>query len=471
MARSNALGSWLNESKRKDTRRQRVPLSTMDRHRLSRELRWWTARGALWMATLVVAVSADVAGEYSERSHLFLLEFDFFARRVPGAMGCLTLPEQGPFVPLLPCLALLSIFWTAWLPTYAHFRRAELQGRKVRMRGRERYIVCLSKTTFLPTHLLTRRRPIDITGCSVGGENAHDKPDCVTLVPSFRGFAILALSSCFRGQPHLLHLHTVLRDICEQGCPFSSFNQVSDLSQQISIYSFLTLRLHRAPAVRLIDSSSSRASTPSTNTSSQPSHTPPPHFTTTTNTTNARTPSTSHSHVRGHGHTLDPPTLDNLSLSSASIPLRTWHASGPVFGHPSLRPATIRPSSSPPLSAPSAPSLASASTSQSRDAEMRSRDDDNDDAMDWTPTVSPVRPELASRGLLSPRKATDVATGLEMLLERANIVDSSELRGTSVSSRARRRGGVTRSMQTWSWGWVYALSLVPLVGVLYYHLR
>jgi len=243
------------------------------------------------------------------------------------------------------------------------------------------------------------------------------------------------------------------------------------LSRQVSIYSFLTLRLHRAPAVRLIDSSSSRASTPSTNTSSRPSHTPPPHFTTTTNATNVQTPSTSHSRARGHGYiTLDPPTLDNLSLSSAPIPLRTWHASGPVFGHPSLRPATFRPSSSPPLSAPSIPSLASASTSQSRDAEMPSRDDDDDDAMDWTPTASPV-PVLASRGLLSPRKATDVTTGLEMLLERANIVDLSELRSTGVSSRARRRGGATKSMQTLSWGWVYAFSLVPLVGVLYYHLR
>jgi hypothetical protein len=62
MARSNALGSWLNESKMKDTRRQRVALSAMDRHRLSRELRWWTARGALWVATLLAALSADVAG-------------------------------------------------------------------------------------------------------------------------------------------------------------------------------------------------------------------------------------------------------------------------------------------------------------------------------------------------------------------------------------------------------------------------
>jgi len=140
MARSNALGSWLNESKKIDTRRQRVALSNMDRHKLSRELRWWTARGALWVATLFVAVSADVAGASSARL-VFLLVLLTFPSRSPGAMGHLTLPEWGSLVPLLPILALLSILWTAWLPTYAHFRRAELQGRKVRMRGRERYIV------------------------------------------------------------------------------------------------------------------------------------------------------------------------------------------------------------------------------------------------------------------------------------------------------------------------------------------
>ena len=56
-------------------------------------------------------------------------------------MGRLALPQWGSLVPFLPILTLISILWTAWLPTYAHFRRAELQGRKVRMRGRERYVV------------------------------------------------------------------------------------------------------------------------------------------------------------------------------------------------------------------------------------------------------------------------------------------------------------------------------------------
>ncbi|SRR6266852_6897113 len=67
VARSKALGSWLNESKKKDTRRQ-VSVSNMDRHKLYRELRWWTVRGFLWVVTLLVAVSADVAGVYRLRS-------------------------------------------------------------------------------------------------------------------------------------------------------------------------------------------------------------------------------------------------------------------------------------------------------------------------------------------------------------------------------------------------------------------
>jgi hypothetical protein len=69
VARSNALGSWLNESKKKDTRRQ-VSVSNMDRHKLYRELRWWTVRGVLWVVTLLVALSANVAGLYRLHSIL-----------------------------------------------------------------------------------------------------------------------------------------------------------------------------------------------------------------------------------------------------------------------------------------------------------------------------------------------------------------------------------------------------------------
>lgn len=215
---------------------------------------------------------------------------------------------------------------------------------------------------------------------------------------------------------------------------------------QVSIYSFFTLRLHRAPAVRLIDSSTSRSSTPSIGASLRPSRSPPPSY-----ATNAATTATTST-----PRTLDPPELlDSLSLSSAPIPLRTWRATGPVFGYSSLRPTTLnRPS--PPASSTPAPTPA-----------PQSHDEEDEDAMDWIPTASLVRPELASRGPLPARKVVDATTGLETLLERTNI-DSSESR--SWSSRDKRRGMLGNSPRKWSWGWVYALSLIPLVAVMYYHL-
>ena len=228
---------------------------------------------------------------------------------------------------------------------------------------------------------------------------------------------------------------------------------------QGSISSFFTLRLHRAPAVRLIDSSISRSNTPITSTSSQPSRSPPPSHpaaattTTTTTTTNTR-------------HSLDPPELlDSLSLSSAPIPLRTRHAKGPVFGHPSLRPATFNPPSPRASSAPAPTRTPLPLPLPQSQSQSHLRDGEDEDAMDWTPTTSPAaaRPQPASRGLFH----ADESTGLETLLERTNILDLSEPGG--MSSRTRR-GGSSKSPQTWSWGWVYALSLVPLVAMMYYQL-
>jgi hypothetical protein len=229
-------------------------------------------------------------------------------------------------------------------------------------------------------------------------------------------------------------------------------NFTSSLSQQILVYSILTLRLHHPPAVRLMDTSSSRASTPSAGSASRTSSPPLPSSAISTSTnTSASSTAPSFSHPRT---TLEPPDLlDSLSLSTAPppIPLRTWHAAGPVFGHPSLplRPAIFAPSDG--------------------DARQQQQDEEEDDnAMDWTPTASPVRPS----GLVPPRTAvqaqtnvapaSDATTGLETLLERTNI-DSSE---PSYAAGAGRRRRTTKT--GWSWGWVYALSLVPVIGMVYY---
>ncbi|KAI9461012.1 Ima1 N-terminal domain-containing protein [Lactarius psammicola] len=396
MARSNALGSWLNESKKKDTRRQ-VLSSSVDRYKLNRELRWWTARGVLWVATLVGVVSVDVA----------------------GATGRLVLPETSLLVPSLTALVLLSILWTAWLPTYASFRRAELQGRKVRVRGRERYavsLICLE-------------------------EIQHYKLPA-WLVRMFT--ASLITLSWHRPSMDYLSLRSRPASIGSR----IFFSLASCIELFILVYSFLTLRLHRPPAVRLIDTSASRASTPGTGTASRTSSPPLLSSTISTSTSTSSHP---------------PELLDGLSLSTTAqtMPLRTWNAAGPVFGYPSLlRPAIFSP----------------APSQQTRDdADMRSQqqqDEEEDDAMDWTPTASPVRPSSGpiprgggGHAQTNGATAADATTGLETLLERTNIDTSEPGGGASYGTRTgRRRTQTTR----WSWGWVYALSLVPLIGVVYY---
>src|ERR1700736_6105360 len=45
--------------------------------------------------------------------------------------------------PVLPAVALISILWTIWDPTYATLQRARTQGRDVRVQGKHLYIVCM----------------------------------------------------------------------------------------------------------------------------------------------------------------------------------------------------------------------------------------------------------------------------------------------------------------------------------------
>ncbi|THH14364.1 hypothetical protein EW146_g5955, partial [Bondarzewia mesenterica] len=91
-------------------------------------------------------------------------------------------------------------------------------------------------------------------------------------------------------------------------------------------------------------------------------------------------------------------------------------------------------------------------------------DDDDDetrdpDAMDWSPTSPPTG--LWRRDVRPP---TDEATGLESLLARTNIAE----RPVFPDARAERAGGAkSGDRPRWKWGWVYALSLVPLAAVAY----
>lgn len=87
--------------------------------------------------------------------------------------------------------------------------------------------------------------------------------------------------------------------------------------------------------------------------------------------------------------------------------------------------------------------------------------------MDWTPTASPVRPSgsvpprTAVQAQTNVAPASDATTGLETLLERTNIDSSEPSYAAGIGRRRTTKTG-------WSWGWVYALSLVPVIGVVYY---
>lgn len=202
MARSNALGSWLNESKKKDTRRQEA-LSNMDRHKLQRELRWWTARGVLWAITLLVVVSADVIGACHRAFNVLAgADLSHSALRCHGSFDTSGVGHTAPIAPIydppvynLDCLAAhLCSFQESRTPgsESTHARQRTIRCESISVRG-----------NYHPRSL-TLHHPIDITGHCVGGENVDNKPDCVVLAPSFNGLPFVALTSCFNQQPHLL---------------------------------------------------------------------------------------------------------------------------------------------------------------------------------------------------------------------------------------------------------------------------
>ncbi|PBL01191.1 hypothetical protein ARMGADRAFT_415350 [Armillaria gallica] len=117
MARVNALGGFLKDTKGKEQAR-RVLAPELAKEKLTLEMLIWRCRGCLWGASLLTAV-------------------------VGYSTPLLNLPVPlsnilGP--PVLPIAALLSIFWTFWDPTYSSLQRARREGRNVRIQGKKNYI-------------------------------------------------------------------------------------------------------------------------------------------------------------------------------------------------------------------------------------------------------------------------------------------------------------------------------------------
>lgn len=135
MARVSALGGWLKDSKGKD--KQRRVSASVEREKVNIELFIWRIRGCLWAGTSLISVAFN--GLCERRSLDFCVADSLIAWLAAKGYA---LPTSISFIqPVFPIFIFLSLFWAAWDPTYASFRRAQIQGRDVRLRGKRQYNV------------------------------------------------------------------------------------------------------------------------------------------------------------------------------------------------------------------------------------------------------------------------------------------------------------------------------------------
>ncbi|KAJ7102090.1 Ima1 N-terminal domain-containing protein [Mycena belliarum] len=208
MARTQALGGWLNQTKGKS--RQRQTSQTIQEPDKLPEMVVWRLRGCLWAATLTASILCSAS----------------------AALGYRPFRSLSFVLPGLPVLAVLSIFWAAWDPTYSSFRSARMQGRDVRVRGKTKHITLqmLSWTSRLITSII--------------------------------------LAAHWSRRTDVLHLSQFPS---ARGRLYFTFYLVVELCA--AFLSFFILRLQQPPAIRLIDttthrrdSSRSRSQTPNPNT-------------------------------------------------------------------------------------------------------------------------------------------------------------------------------------------------------------
>ncbi|KAJ6519662.1 Ima1 N-terminal domain-containing protein [Mycena sanguinolenta] len=117
MARTQALGGWLNQTKGKARQRQ-ASMSREETAKLGMEMLLWRIRGYLWATTVLASIIGSASAALGYRPFIWLTFM------LPG----------------LPFIAAVSIFWAAWDPTYSSFRSARMQGRDVRVRGKSKHV-------------------------------------------------------------------------------------------------------------------------------------------------------------------------------------------------------------------------------------------------------------------------------------------------------------------------------------------
>jgi hypothetical protein len=89
--------------------------------------------------------------------------------------------------------------------------------------------------------------------------------------------------------------------------------------------------------------------------------------------------------------------------------------------------------------------------------------------VDWSASGPPVKPQTttktdASDAWLRPQRffAPERPTGLEGLFAKTKLADEPRAQG-----RGGRPGVSKVDAQRWNWGWIYVVSVLPLVGIAY----
>ncbi|KAJ3573674.1 hypothetical protein NP233_g2292 [Leucocoprinus birnbaumii] len=377
MARSKALGGWLRDSKGKGTRR-RVSAQSKDRDKVVVELYWWKLRGCLWLATSVLSLLFYISAILAYRPFFFL----------------------NLLQPVFPLLVLLSILWTVWDPTYASARRAQRQGREVRVIGKKEYIVLqmIIWSTRLSTSVLFWLRWRD---------------------PRNDYFELYDSSS------QLARIY---------------FSTVTAIEVTAQLLSFYRLRLKQPPTVRLIETQTfrftpSRSNTPHPSNSDSRGTTPAP---------------PTQSHKASTSSTTEPDLLASLSLSSGPI----ITPKNPVFGLPSLL-------SKPPLNGQGEgegididdddENAMDWTPTDPRTATSRKRKNNAKQTEDVL-----LRPQK----FFAPEKPT----GLESLFARTTLEDDAMMVDGPEDDTAGGSIVATVTRHFKKWWWIYATVVVPVVS-------
>lgn len=135
-ARTRALANALKATSRPPSR---IGTAATPVKSSRRSLRTWRIRGVLWTISYCMAICGNIAGTWN-------CDIVAVAQRIPEIifLGLLDLSiplPLGSLTPLLPLLIFASVTWTFWDPTYSLQQKSRSQGGKVRVGGRQRYIV------------------------------------------------------------------------------------------------------------------------------------------------------------------------------------------------------------------------------------------------------------------------------------------------------------------------------------------